>query len=87
MNQVPISWNRRRMVEKIKVHCTRCRNFFKESIKNLRSGNQSSCPSCGRLILFEENSDDVGIRRAMTEARRRKYALMAQPSSQCSWLP
>jgi hypothetical protein len=28
--------------------------------------------------MFEENSDDAGIRKAMTEARRRKYALMAQ---------
>jgi hypothetical protein len=31
--------------------------------------------------MFEENSDDAGIRKAMTEARRRKYALMAQPGN------
>ena len=69
------------MVEKIKIHCTRCRNFFNERLKNLRSGHPSTCSSCGRLIIFEENSDDAGIRKAMTEARRRKYALMAQPGN------
>ena len=67
------------MSDKTKVQCVRCRNFFSERIKNLRSGREANCPSCGRLIIFEENSADPGISRAMTEARRMRLAILAKP--------
>jgi DNA-directed RNA polymerase subunit RPC12/RpoP len=67
------------MSDKTKVHCVRCRNFFSERIKNLRSGREANCPSCGRLIIYEEGSADPGIARAMTEARRMRHAILARP--------
>ncbi len=72
------------MTDKVKVHCVRCRNFFKERITNLRSGREANCPNCGRLIIFEEGSADAGIARAMTEARRMRQAISAKPPQPAS---
>jgi hypothetical protein len=57
-------------VDRIKVHCTKCKNSFRERVRNLRSGYQAQCPTCSRMITFDENTDDLGVRRALTQARR-----------------
>ena len=56
--------------DRIKVSCTKCKNSFRERARNLRSGYQTQCPHCYRMITFDEGSDDLGVRRALTQARR-----------------
>lgn len=56
--------------DKVRVLCSRCRVPFREKIKNMREGFQTQCPNCNRLITFSSDSADLGVQRAMTEARR-----------------
>lgn len=74
--------NNRRMSEKtvdrIKVNCTKCKNSFRERVRNLRSGYQVQCPNCYRMITFDESSDDLGVRRALTQARRIRTGFFAE---------
>lgn len=56
--------------DKVRVLCGRCRVPFREKIKNMREGFQTQCPNCNRLITFSSDSADLGVQRAMTEARR-----------------
>ena len=49
-------------VDRIKVQCTKCKNSFRERVRNLRSGYQAQCPNCSRMITFDEGSDDLGVR-------------------------
>ena len=63
------------METKIKVQCTRCRLPFRERANQIKEGYQAQCPNCSRLITFSIDSADVGVRRAMTEARRIRYGV------------
>jgi len=65
-------------VDRIKVHCTKCKNAFRERVRNLRSGYQVQCPHCYRMITFDEGSDDLGVRRALTQARRIRTGFVAE---------
>jgi hypothetical protein len=65
-------------VDRIKVQCTKCKNSFRERVRNLRSGYQVQCPNCARMITFDENSDDLGVRRALTAARRIRTGFIAE---------
>ena len=65
-------------VDRIKVSCTKCRNSFRERVRNLRSGYQVQCPHCFRMITFDESSDDLGVRRALTAARRIRTGFVAE---------
>ena len=60
------------MDDKIKVTCTRCRSIFREKASRVRDGYQANCPSCGAFINFSSDSMEPAIRKAMTEARRRR---------------
>jgi len=65
-------------IDKIKVSCTRCRNSFRERVRNLRPGFQMQCPHCYRMITFDESSDDLGVRRALTAARRARTGFVPE---------
>jgi len=65
-------------VDRIKVSCTKCKNTFRERVRNLRSGYQVQCPHCYRMITFDESSDDIGVRRALTQARRVRTGFVAE---------
>jgi late competence protein required for DNA uptake (superfamily II DNA/RNA helicase) len=65
-------------VDRIKVSCTKCKNSFHERVRNLRSGYQVQCPNCLRMITFDESSDDLGVRRALTQARRIRTGFVAE---------
>ncbi len=65
-------------VDRIKVQCTKCRNSFRERVRNLRSGYQTQCPHCYRMITFDDGSDDLGVRRALTQARRIRSGFVAE---------
>lgn len=65
-------------IDRIKVSCTKCKNTFRERVRNLRSGYQVQCPHCYRMITFDEGSDDLGVRRALTQARRIRTGFVAE---------
>ena len=65
-------------VDRIKVSCTKCKNTFRERVRNLRSGYQVQCPHCYRMISFDDSSDDIGVRRALTQARRIRTGFVAE---------
>jgi NAD-dependent SIR2 family protein deacetylase len=65
-------------VDRIKVNCTKCKNSFRERVRNLRSGYQMQCPHCYRMITFDESSDDLGVRRALNQARRIRTGFVAE---------
>ena len=69
------------MDDKIKILCTRCQNAFRLRAGSLVPGYQSQCPRCSRMITFDNNSDDIGIRRAMTAARRFKSGFIPETQS------
>ena len=56
--------------DRVKILCTRCKNPFRVRVGDCRDGHQAQCPSCYRMITFDSGSEDVGVKRAMTEARR-----------------
>lgn len=58
------------MTDKVKVLCSRCKKPFREKVSNMREGYQTQCPHCYKMIIFDATSEDPGVRRAMTEARR-----------------
>ncbi len=65
-------------VDRVKVNCTKCKNSFRERVRNLRSGYQVQCPHCYRMITFDESSDDIGVRRALNQARRIRTGFVAE---------
>jgi hypothetical protein len=65
-------------VDRVKVNCTKCKNSFRERVRNMRSGYQVQCPHCYRMITFDESSDDLGVRRALTQARRIRTGFVAE---------
>jgi NAD-dependent SIR2 family protein deacetylase len=64
--------------DRVKVSCTKCKNSFRERVRNLRSGYQTQCPHCYRMITFDDGSDDIGVRRALTQARRIRTGFVAE---------
>lgn len=64
--------------DRVKVNCTKCKNSFRERARKLRSGFQMQCPHCYRMITFDESSDDLGVRRALTQARRIRTGYVAE---------
>jgi len=64
--------------DRIKVNCTKCKNSFRERVRNLRSGYQTQCPHCSRMITFDEGSDDLGVGRALTQARRHRTRVLGE---------
>lgn len=65
------------METKVKILCSRCKVPFRARVSQMKEGYQAQCPNCNRLITFSNDSADLGVRRAMTEARRIKYAMPA----------
>jgi predicted nucleic acid-binding Zn-ribbon protein len=58
------------MEDSIQVHCTRCKNIFRDRARRMMNGYSRQCPSCEVVLFFDEDSHDPGIRRAMRTARQ-----------------
>lgn len=63
------------MDDSVQVHCTRCRNVFRDRARRLQNGYSRQCPCCEVMLFFEENSPDKNIKRAMSSARAVRKAL------------
>lgn len=57
-------------MSKIKVVCPECSKVFTHHQSKIRNGLSVSCPACGRHIVFDINSEDLNVRRALAAARR-----------------
>ncbi len=65
--------------DKVRIRCTKCSQVFRERAQKVRSGFQTNCQHCNRLITFDLTSEDRNIRRALTSAKEIRAALEAQP--------
>lgn len=63
------------MDDSVQVHCTRCRNVFRDRARRLQNGYSRQCPCCEVMLFFEETSPDKNIKRAMSSARAVRKAL------------
>lgn len=62
------------MTDRIKILCSHCRKTFNERAQRLRSGYQTQCPNCMKLMTFDSSSEDANIRRPLRAARAWRIA-------------
>jgi len=63
------------MDDSVQVHCSRCKNVFRDRARRLQNGYSRQCPCCEVVLFFEETSPDKNIKRAMSSARGVRKAL------------
>jgi len=63
------------MEDSVQIHCTRCKNVFRERARRLQNGYSRQCPSCEVLLFFDEDSHNPKIKRAMRAARQIRQEL------------
>jgi len=61
--------------EKVKIKCTKCSQVFRERAQRVRSGFQTNCPHCNRLITFDATAEDRNIRKALLSAKELRHAI------------
>ena len=54
----------------IDIVCGHCATAFREHHSRVRAGTAISCQACGGLIVFDNESRDPNIRKALSAARR-----------------
>jgi DNA-directed RNA polymerase subunit RPC12/RpoP len=57
-------------MSKITIVCGKCTKTFNEHHSKIRGGLSVTCPGCAQPILFDNNSEDLNIRKALIAARR-----------------
>jgi DNA-directed RNA polymerase subunit RPC12/RpoP len=62
-------------MSRIAVTCGKCGQTFKEHHSKIRSGSSVNCPKCATPIVFESQSEDPNVRKALTLARRYRVSL------------
>jgi predicted nucleic acid-binding Zn-ribbon protein len=58
------------MLDTVQVTCTRCKTVFRERAKRMQSGYSRQCPCCEVVLFFEEDTQDVNMKKAMRSARQ-----------------
>ncbi|MFZ2160334.1 MAG: hypothetical protein WAV72_30015 [Bradyrhizobium sp.] len=69
------------MDDSVQVHCTRCKNVFRDRACRLQNGYSRQCPCCEVVLFFEETSHDGNIKRAMSSARGVRKALREEEAA------
>ena len=67
---VVTSDRRTNMEDSVQIHCTRCKNVFRDRARRLQNGYSRQCPSCEVMLFFDEDSANPVIKRVMRTARR-----------------
>jgi hypothetical protein len=62
------------MTDRIPCLCSKCRKPFTERAVRLKNGYERQCPHCMRLIIFDNSSEDLNIRRPLKMARELRIA-------------
>jgi hypothetical protein len=63
------------MSDTVQIRCSRCRSCFRERARRLQPGYSRQCPSCEKIIFFEESSGDKNVQTALLAARRLRRVL------------
>ena len=63
--------------EKVKIKCTKCSQVFRERAQRVRSGFQTNCPHCNRLITFDMTVEDRNVRKALISAKELRLSIEA----------
>jgi DNA-directed RNA polymerase subunit RPC12/RpoP len=56
-------------MSKIKIVCGKCTKAFKEHQSKIRDGLSVTCPACTEPIVFDSNSNELNVKRALHAAR------------------
>jgi len=59
----------------IQIRCSRCQLKFRDKARRVRSGYSRQCPSCERMLFFEEGSPVKDIQNALRAAERARKVL------------
>jgi hypothetical protein len=62
----------------IQIRCPRCQAKFRDKARRVLSGYSRQCPSCERMLFFEEGSPVKDIQNAIRAAERARKALRHQ---------
>ena len=54
----------------IKIVCGQCAEAFKAHQSKIRENMSVTCPACDQPIVFDSNSKDPNIKRALSAARQ-----------------
>ncbi|QPF81616.1 hypothetical protein IC762_17465 [Bradyrhizobium genosp. L] len=69
------------MEDSVQIHCTRCKNVFRDRARRLQNGYSRQCPSCEVMLFFDEDSANPIIKRVMRTARRIRKELRESESA------
>ena len=64
----------------VQVRCSGCKSTFRDKARRVRSGYSRQCPSCERMVFFEDGSPNKDIQDALREAERVRKALRVEES-------
>jgi predicted nucleic acid-binding Zn-ribbon protein len=59
----------------VQIRCSGCKSQFRDKARRILSGYSRQCPSCERIIFFEDGSPNKNIDEAFREAARVRKAL------------
>jgi endogenous inhibitor of DNA gyrase (YacG/DUF329 family) len=56
--------------DKIRIECPKCGKPFREHFRKIRGGFRMPCPSCKKMLVFDDASQDDAVRKALSAARK-----------------
>ena len=59
----------------VQICCSKCKSKFRDKARRVLSGYSRQCPSCERMIFFEDGSPNNDIHEALREAARVRKVL------------
>jgi hypothetical protein len=59
----------------IQIRCSRCLSKFRDKAGRVRGGYSRQCPSCERMLFFEEGSPNKDIHEALRKAELMRKAI------------
>ena len=59
----------------VQIRCSACKGKFRDKARRVRSGYARQCPSCERMVFFEDGSPNKDIHNALREAERVRKAM------------
>ena len=68
----------------IQIRCSRCQLKFRDKARRVRSGYSRQCPSCERMLFFEEGSPVKDIQNALRAAERARKVLRHQEEEEAA---
>jgi hypothetical protein len=61
--------------DSIQIRCPKCQSKFRDKAGRVRGGYSRQCPSCERMLFFEDGSPNKDIHDALRRAERMRKTL------------